>query len=71
VEGVEVSVQREDLEAKLREIQAVLDETKGNARNIGIGLALAISIIVVLAFVMGRRKGGKGKSRIEVYEVRS
>jgi hypothetical protein len=65
-----MSVQREDLEAKLREIQSAIDETKGNARNIGVGLALAIGVIIVLAFLFGRRKGGKGKTRIEVYEVR-
>ena len=65
-----MSVQREDLEAKLREIQEALDETKGNARNVGVGIAIAVVAIVIIAFLMGRRKGGKGKSRIEVYEVR-
>ena len=65
-----MSVQREDLEAKLREIQDALDETAGNAKSIGVGLALAVVVIVALAFLMGRRKGSKGKSRIEVYEVR-
>ncbi len=67
-----MSIQRDDLEAKLREIQAAFDETKGNARNIGLGIALAVVAIVFIAFLTGRRKGGKkGKTRIEVYEVRS
>jgi len=66
-----MSVKRDDLEAKLREIQAALDETKGNVRNAGIGIAVAVLIVVAMAFLFGRRKGGKTKSRIEVFEVRS
>ncbi|MEE8332160.1 MAG: hypothetical protein V3R84_10365 [Acidimicrobiia bacterium] len=65
-----MSVQRDDLEAKLREIQSAFDETKGNARNVTLAAALVVAVVVILAFLMGRRKGGKGKSRIEVYEVR-
>ena len=65
-----MSVQRDDLENKLREIQSALDETKGSARNAGIVVALVVGVIVIIAFMTGRRKGGKGKSRIEVYEVR-
>lgn len=65
-----MSVQRDDLEAKLREIQSAFDETKGNARNITLAAAVVVAVVVILAFLMGRRKGGKGKSRIEVYEVR-
>ena len=65
-----MSVKRDDLEAKLREIQSALDETKGNARNAGMALAAAVVVIVALAFLFGRRKGGKGKARIEVFEVR-
>jgi hypothetical protein len=66
-----MTVQRQDLEGKLREIQAALDETKGNARNVGLVAVLVVAVVVILAFAMGRRKGGKGKSRIEVYEFRS
>jgi hypothetical protein len=65
-----MSVQRDDLEAKLREIQSAFDETKGNARNLTLAAAVVVAVVVILAFLMGRRKGGKGKSRIEVYEVR-
>lgn len=65
-----MSVQREDLEAKLREIQEALDETKGNVATVGIGIVAIVVVVVLAAFLFGRRKGGKGKSRIEVYEVR-
>lgn len=65
-----MTVQRSDLEAKLREIQSAFDETKDSARNIGVMAAVVVIVIVALAFLMGRRKGGKGKSRIEVFEVR-
>lgn len=65
-----MTIQRADLESKLREIQSVLDETKDNARDTVVLVAVAVVVIVALAFLVGRRKGAKkGKARIEIYEV--
>lgn len=64
-------IEREDLEAKLREIQGVFDETKASAQNGLVVGAVVVVVIIALAFLFGRRKGKKGSAaRIEVYQVR-
>ncbi len=60
-------VTRADLEAKLSEIDAELADTgdavKPKAMAIGVG---ALVVILILAFVLGRRKGEKKTTIVEV-----
>jgi hypothetical protein len=66
-----VAITRDDLEAKLREIETIVDETKVQARNTGVVVAVAVVAVVAIAFLVGRRKGTKqGGARIEVYRLR-
>jgi hypothetical protein len=66
-----MAVERADLEAKLREIERVVSETKEQARNTGVVIAVAVVAVVALAFLLGRRKGTKaGGARVEVYRLR-
>jgi LPXTG-motif cell wall-anchored protein len=65
-----MSVQKSDLEAKLREIQQVIDETTGAARESAVGIAVGVVLLVLLAFLLGRRRGKRGSARVEVYRVR-
>jgi len=66
-----MAIERADLEAKLREIEQVVDETKESAKNTGVVVAIAVVVIIALAFLMGRRKGKKtGGARVEVYRLR-
>jgi hypothetical protein len=69
VEGDEVSVERADLEAKLKEIQEVVDETKDSARTIGIAAVVGVVLLLLLVYVLGRRKGRKGSARVEVFRL--
>ncbi len=62
-------VSRDDLEAKLREIQGVVDDTKESAQNAAVVIGVVVVVLVVLAFVFGRRKGKKGSARVEVYRL--
>jgi hypothetical protein len=62
-----MTVQRSDLEAKLREIQGAIDETAEGAKNAGVAAAVVVVFFLVLVYLMGRRKGRKGAARIEVY----
>lgn len=66
-----MAIERGDLEAKLREIEQVVEETKESAKNTGVVIAIAVVVIIALAFVFGRRKGKKsGGARVEVYRLR-
>lgn len=62
-----MTVQRADLEAKLREIQGVIDETAEGARNTGVAAAVGVVVLLVVVYLMGRRKGRRGAARIEVF----
>ena len=63
-------IERADLEAKLREIEQVVEETKESAKNTGVVVAIAVVVIIALAFLLGRRKGVKaGGARVEVYRL--
>ena len=64
-------VERRDLENKLREIEAIVDETTEQAKSTGTAIAVGIAVVIVLAFVLGRRRGKKsGGARVEVYRLK-
>jgi len=64
-----MTVQRSDLEDKLREIQEVVDDTAEGARNIGVAAAIGVVTLLVLVYLMGRRKGRRGSAQVEVYRL--
>lgn len=64
-----MTVSRADLEAKLREIQGAVDETKESARNAGVLVGVAVVVLILLFYLLGRRKGKKGAARVEVYRL--
>lgn len=65
-----MAIERTDLEAKLREIEGIVDETKSQAQTTGTVLAVAAVVAVVLIFLLGRRRGKKtGGARIEIFRV--
>jgi len=64
-----LTLSRHDLEAKARELIDAVDETKASARNLAILGALAIGAVVAGAFVIGRRRGSRNKTVVEVYRV--
>ena len=65
-----MSVERPDLEAKLREIQQVVADTTEGAKNPGVIAALGGVALLVVVYLLGRRRGKKGAARVEVYRVR-
>jgi len=64
-----MTVQRSDLEDKLREIQGVVDDTAEGARNIGVAAALGVVALLFLVYLLGRRKGRRGSAQVEVYRL--
>lgn len=65
-----MAIERTDLEAKLREIEEIVDETKSQAQTTGTAIAVVAVVAVVVIFLLGRRRGRKkGGARIEIYRV--
>jgi len=63
-----MSIEKSDLEGKLREIQEIVDETTDAARLTVIAIVGAVLLLLVI-FLLGRRKGKKGSARVEVYRL--
>ncbi len=65
-----MAIERADLEAKLREIEEIVDETKSQARTTGTAIAIGVVVLAVVIFLAGRRRGKKqGKARVEIYRL--
>lgn len=64
-----MTVERSDIEAKLREIQAVIDDTAEGAKNVGVAAAVGVVLLLLVVYLMGRRKGKRGSARVEVYRL--
>jgi len=63
-------VSRTDIQAKLQEIKGEVDTTTTSAKPYALGAAVAIGVAVVaLAYVLGRRKGRKRTTVVEVRRV--
>ena len=64
-----MTVEKSDLEAKLKEIQSIVDETGEQAKGAGVIIAAVAVTLLLLFFLAGRRKGRKGSARVEVYRL--
>ncbi len=64
-----MTITREDLEAKAMQIVGVFDDTKAAAKDKAMIGAAVAGLIVVAAFVLGRRRGSRNKTVVEVYRV--
>lgn len=64
-----MKIQPSDIEAKARQIQDALDETRESAQNTAVLAGVAVALFLVLAFFFGRRKGKKSRAVVEVYRV--
>lgn len=64
-----MAITRDDLEAKARQLVDAVDETKSSVQDKAmIGVAV-IAVVVVAAFIIGRRRGSRNKTVVEVYRV--
>ncbi len=64
-----MTVHRADLEAKLREIQGVVDDTADGARNAGVAAAVGVVFLLLLVYLLGRRRGRKGSAEVRVFRL--
>lgn len=63
-------VTRDDLEAKLRELKGEVDDTAQAATGVVVAVAAAAVVgVVVVAFLVGKRKGRKKTTVVEIRRV--
>jgi hypothetical protein len=68
--GEGARVDRGDIEAKLREIRGEVDSLGDSTRNYAIVAGAVVAVAVVaLAFTLGRRKGRRRTTVVEVRRV--
>ncbi len=64
-----MTISRDDIEAKASELVAAIDQTKESAKDKAILGAVVVGVVVVAAFLVGRRRGARNKTLVEVYRV--
>lgn len=64
-----MTISRDDIEAKANELIGAIDQTKSSVQDKAmIGVAV-VAAVVVAAFIIGRRRGSRNKTVVEVYRV--
>jgi hypothetical protein len=63
-------IDRGDIEAKFRELQGEVEIIGEEAKGYGLTVAIALGVgIVALAFVIGRRRGRRNRTFVEVRRI--
>jgi len=62
-------IDRSDIEAKAKELEAAIGETRESAKNTAMWVAVGVGVIVLAAFWLGRRRGRKGSAVVEIYKI--
>ena len=63
-------ITRADLESKFRELQGDVEDTKAEAASYAVVAAVvAIATVAAVAFVLGRRKGRRKSTIVEIRRV--
>ena len=68
--GEKQHIDRSDIEAKFRELRGEVNETAESAKGTAVAVGAAIAVAVVLgAFVLGRRRGRRRTTVVEIRRV--
>jgi len=68
--GAPQRITRDDIEAKLREIQGTTEAGADAARGAGIaGLVAGGVVLTVVAYLLGRRRGRKRRTVLEIRRI--
>jgi hypothetical protein len=63
-------ITRDDIEAKMREIQGGTEAGADAARGAGLAAVVgALLLAVIVAYLLGRRKGKKRRTMVEIRRV--
>ena len=64
-----MTISRADIEAKAKEIVGAVEDTQQAVEDKAMWIAVLIGAVVLAAFVVGRRRGRRNKTIVEVYRV--
>lgn len=64
-----MTVSRDDIERKAQELVGAVEDTTESVKNTAVMVAVAVGVVVIAAFIIGRRRGGRNKTVVEVYKV--
>ncbi len=64
-----MAVTKDDLEAKAQEIVGAIDETRESAQDTAVLAGVAVAVLIAVAFLIGRRRGSRNKTLVEIYRV--
>lgn len=64
-----MTVSKQDIEAKARQLVSVVDDTKESAKDKAVIGVVAVAALIGVAFLLGRRRGSRNKTMVEVYRV--
>ncbi len=64
-----MTISRQDIEAKANEIVGAVTQTKESAKDTAVAAGVIVALIVILAFFVGRRRGSRNQTVVEVYRV--
>lgn len=66
----ERAITRDDIKAKFSELEGRAQDTAETARNVMIAVGVGtVAVLGVVAFALGRRKGKKDKTIVEIRRV--
>lgn len=64
-----MTVTKQDIEAKANEIVSAVNQTRESAKDTAVIAGVVVALIVLAAFILGRRRGSRSKTVVEVYRV--
>jgi hypothetical protein len=70
MEDLKEMIDRNQIEAKARQLEEAIGETKQSVQNTAVLAGVAIVAVVALAFILGKRRNRPGKTVVEVYRVK-
>lgn len=70
MEDLTEMIDRDQIEAKARQLEDAIGETREAVQNTAVLAGVAIVAVVALAFMIGKRRNRPGKTVVEVYRVR-
>ena len=64
-------IEPSDLKQKFGELETAVNETTDSIKNKGTIAALVVVVALAIAFLVGRRKGGRSAGQqLEIYRIR-